>query len=102
VYDPVAPEGQVSILGGETSTVTLWIEAWDDNSGVAEMRVGESPALEESSWQTYTNVLDWVLTGDVVYAQFRDNAGNRSIIYASDGSHIYTEKIYLPLVLRDD
>lgn len=101
IYDPVAPEGQISILGGETSTVTLWLEAWDDNSGVVEVRVGESPTLEGASWQPYTSTLEWTLTGDVVYAQFRDNAGNPSIIYSSDGSHIYTEKIYLPLVLRN-
>lgn len=101
IYDPVAPEGQISILGGETSTVTLWLEAWDDNSGVVEVRVGESPTLEGASWQPYTSTLEWTLTGDVVYAQFRDSAGNPSIIYSSGGSHIYTEKIYLPLVLRN-
>ena len=40
IYDPVAPEGQVSILGSEVATVTLWLEAWDDNSGVIEMKDG--------------------------------------------------------------
>jgi len=105
IYDPVAPEGQVSILGSETATVTLWLEAWDDNSGVDQMRVADS--LEEinaASWQPYTNTLDWVPQGDAVYAQFQDRAGNLSPTYGSDGS-VYdpdAEHIYLPLILRNN
>ncbi len=102
VYDPTAPQGSVSILGGETMTVTLWLKAWDDNSGVSEMRLGHTPAIT-SAWRSYTNTLEWVLTGDVVYAQFRDRAGNESLIYGSDGS-VYNpnakHRIFLPVVLR--
>lgn len=110
IYDPVAPEGSVSILGGETVTVTLWLEAWDDNSGVDQMRVSEEAGGQGTAWlpyggapwQPYTNTITWVLQSDVVYAQFQDRAGNASPIYGTDGSvHIPDAKrIYLPLVLR--
>lgn len=112
VYDPTPPEGQVTILGGETVSVTLWLEAWDDNSGVAEMRISEDPAsltgaaqigaTDTVAWQPYANLAEWILTADKVYAQFRDAAGNVSPIYSSDGK-VYSpgaERLYLPLVLR--
>ena len=103
IYDPIPPEGQVSILGSETSTVTLWLEAWDDNSGVDRMRVaGGLDGIGIAAWQPYTNTLEWVLTGDVVYAQFQDRAANTSSIYGSDGSAWETvRQVYLPLVVRN-
>lgn len=103
VYDPVAPQGSVSILGGETQTVTLWLEGQDDYSGVADVRLSENPqALEGAVWQAYTNLVEWPLVGNVVYAQFRDKAGNRSPIYASDGTtyNPNAKKVYLPLILK--
>jgi hypothetical protein len=103
IYDPVAPEGQVSILGGETVTVTLWLEAWDDNSGVGEMRVADTlEGIVLASWQPYTETLSWVPQGTRVYVQFQARAGNLSSIYDSYGiEHPLNPKyIYLPLVLR--
>jgi len=104
VYDPTAPEGQVSILGSETITVALWLEAWDDNSGVDQMRVGDDVSMTSVDWQPYTNTITHVLQSDVVYAQFQDQAGNFSPIYGSDGSAHWPNGhyIYLPLVLRND
>jgi photosystem II stability/assembly factor-like uncharacterized protein len=102
IYDPIPPEGRVSLLNSpETITSTLWLEAWDDNSGVGDMRIGETLSMT-LAWQPYTEMIEWVLTGDVVYAQFRDNAGNTSLIYGSDGSvHIPNAKrVYLPIVIR--
>jgi hypothetical protein len=112
IYDPVAPEGSVSVLGGEAVTVTLWLEAWDDNSGVDQMRVSEEAGGQGTAWlpyggipwQPYTNTITWVLQSGVVYAQFQDRAGNESFVYGSDGS-VYNPNaeysyVYLPLVLR--
>ncbi len=110
VYDPVAPEGSVMILSGETSTVTLWLEAYDDNSGVAEMRISDVPTmtlsspaggLTSASWQPYEQTVEWVLTGDAVYVQFRDRAGNTSPVYSSSGDEYEPNRICLPLVLRN-
>jgi hypothetical protein len=97
IYDPIAPEGQVAILDSGTNTVTLSLEAWDDNSGVIEMRVGESPTFEGSSWQPYEEVIDWPLTTNV-YVQFRDRAGNTSPVYALKLSN--QGQIYLPVILK--
>ncbi len=104
IYDPVAPEGSVTIVTNVVITASLWLEAWDDNSGVDQMRVSEDPDGQGTAWQSYTNTITWVLQSDVVYAQFRDRAGNESLIYGSDGS-VYNpnadyQYIYLPLILR--
>jgi hypothetical protein len=47
-------------------------------------------------------LVEWPLVGNVVYAQFRDKAGNRSPIYASDGAtyNPNAKKVYLPLVMK--
>jgi len=111
VYDPVAPEGSVIVLGsGGVATATLWLEAYDDNSGVAEMRISDVPtmtlssptgALTAASWQPYEQTVEWVLTGDAIYVQFRDRAGNTSPVYSSGGDEYEPNLIYLPLVLKN-
>ena len=106
IYDPVAPEGQVNILGiSRATTVTLLLESWDDNSGVDEMRVADTlGGIDAASWQPYTETLSWALHGSQVYAQFRDHAGNPSSIYDSNGIEhpLNASYIYLPLVVRND
>jgi hypothetical protein len=104
IYDPVAPQGQVSIVNYDGFTVTLRLDATDDNSGVADMRLGGVPTLTLVAWQPYTNTTDWVLTGHAVYAQFRDRAGNESFVYGSDGSidDPNPKRVYLPLIMRDE
>jgi murein DD-endopeptidase MepM/ murein hydrolase activator NlpD len=96
-YDPIAPEGRVEILARGIDTVTLSLEAWDDNSGVAEMRISEAPTFEGLSWQPYEEVVDWILTGSgSVYVQFGDGAGNTSPVYVLE----LTRRIYLPVILK--
>jgi hypothetical protein len=103
IYDSTAPEGSVMILGGGSVTVTLWLVAHDDTSGVNQMRVGEDVDLTDVAWQPFTNTLTWVLSSPVVYAQFQDWAENLSAVYGSDGStHTpNAQHVYLPLVLRN-
>ncbi len=104
-YDPIAPEGSVVVLGGEFITVPLWLEAYDENSGVDQMRIGEDVDLTSVAWQPYTNTIIWVLQNPIVYAQFQDRAGNESPIYGSDGS-VYDPdanyRVYLPVIIRSD
>ena len=95
VYDPIAPQGRVRITGnvashatrqlGAASVVTLSLEASDDNSRVSTMRLSETP-MENTAWQPFTSTVTWTLHSGIVYAQFRDNAGNVSAIFGSDGS----------------
>jgi PKD repeat protein len=90
VYDPVGPEGSIIILGSDavTDSVLLFIEAWDTNSGVAEMRIGDTPAaMALAAWQPYTDTVEWPWAGGSrVYIQFRDYAGSLSEVYNSDGT----------------
>ena len=91
VYDPVAPQGSVRIAGvtlqrlNPTAVVTLHLEASDDNSGVAAMRLGED-TLENATWQPFSDTVTRTLQSDIVYVQFQDNAGNLSALYGSDSS----------------
>jgi hypothetical protein len=85
IYDPTPPQGNVAILNSSPTTVTLSLEAQDDNSGVAQMRVGETD-LASAAWQPYATSMTWTLPSAVVYAQFKDRAGNVSALYGSDGS----------------
>jgi hypothetical protein len=67
------------------------------------MRLAPAPGdVSAASWQSYATTLTWVAPGSVVYVQFRDQAGNPSLIYGSDGSA--WERVcraFLPLVLHD-
>ncbi len=96
IYDPVPPRGQVRIVlpdtlrpqeATEAVTVTLLLDGYDDNSGVSDIRVWEAgQEMTAAEWQPFTDTLQWAWQGGVVYAQFRDNAGNASSVYGSDGS----------------
>jgi hypothetical protein len=101
IYDALAPKGTVKILSAEATTVTLLLSAWDDNSGVAEMRFAEDSSLDLATWEPYTYTTVRPQNGPVIYVQFRDFAGNLSPIYGSDGSDSsLTERLYLPVIRR--
>lgn len=99
IYDPVAPEGSVTVLGTNDNTVDLLLAAEDDNSGVTQMRVSENENFNDTEWQAYEEIISWELNGDTVYAQFRDAANNESLVYSSEiNSH--NDKVYLPMITR--
>ena len=62
--------------------VELFLYAQDDNSGIAEMQIGDTPDLATALWEPYSAVKAWSpVAGDgerTVYARFRDTAGNVS------------------------
>jgi hypothetical protein len=100
IYDPVPPTGTLSIQSRDGTQVTLALDAADDNSGVAEMRVGGSEDLSGDAWQPFATRATLTLPGDVAYAQFRDHAGNASSVYDSDDS-TGEHQVYLPLVIKN-
>ena len=63
-------------------TVDLFINAQDDNSGLAEMQVGATGAFTDTVWEPYSALKPWTPEGGdgikTVYARFRDAAGNIS------------------------
>lgn len=100
IYDPVPPEGSVTLLGGdEGGVVALYLFATDDNSGVAEMRIGDDTSFAAAEWQPYSQFLEWEGVGGPVYAQFRDRAGNVSPVYDTGVSGTGFS-VFLPTVIR--
>ena len=97
IVDTVPPVGFVAILGAVTENQTLLIEATDENSGVDLMRVGEDPVLNGASWQPYTSTLGWSSASPTAYVQFRDRAGNLSLVYGSRAA----QSVQVPIVLRN-
>jgi murein DD-endopeptidase MepM/ murein hydrolase activator NlpD len=97
VYDPVSPTGQVGIIAQGSITVTLWLTATDDNSGVGWMRLaGDAAGLGTAPWVAFAPTAVFTLTEVWVYAQFRDRAGNVSVPASTGLAH----RVYLPLVAR--
>ncbi len=88
--DKTPPTGTLTINEGaastNTSTVTLNLNATDTTSGIAQMRLSNDAATW-TEWQTYTQTLQWTLTGQnsekTVYIQYKDNAGQTSPTYSN-------------------
>ncbi|MBN1886358.1 MAG: peptidoglycan DD-metalloendopeptidase family protein [Thermoflexales bacterium] len=93
VYDGLAPAGKIMPAGGG---VTLWLDAWDDYSGVDQMRLSGSLPITLASWQPYTSSVAWPLPAISVSVQFRDRAGNVSPVYSS--AAIW--RVYLPVAIK--
>jgi hypothetical protein len=96
-YDGVRPTGRAGILADDGEVVTLGLDASDDNSGVAEVRIGGDKAFTGSAWQPMTETLTatWPVEG-IVYVQFRDRAGNLSATIGRGD----LPKTFLPLIFR--
>jgi hypothetical protein len=72
-------------------------------SGALEMRISNSPFLTGAAWEPLAFEKPWTLgeSGSgvhVVYAQFRDAAGNESLVVWDDIRLV--SLVYLPLVMR--
>ena len=99
ILDVTPPVGSISVATSTvTSTVTLHLNASDDVSGVGAMRLSDSQSFSGATWQAYSTTVVWPVTGEAVYVQYRDNAGNVSPVYSASlpGEH----RVYLPVVMR--
>ena len=59
----------------------LVMQATDDISGVADMRIASTSDFTNTQWQPYTSTTDWIMLdpqSTPVYVQFRDRAMNNS------------------------
>jgi len=96
IYDPIPPMGSVSISGAG-DTVTLILNASDDNSGVDKMIISNTPSFAGASWEDYAQTKQWTLGTDrTVYARYKDKAGNPSAIYSAT-----QHQAYLPFVVKN-
>ena len=60
----------------------LFLNAWDDNSGVSEMQLSDTGTFTDAAWEPYLALKSWTPGGGdgikTIYARFRDGAGNES------------------------
>ncbi|MBX3012702.1 MAG: VWA domain-containing protein [Caldilineaceae bacterium] len=117
--DPFRPEARVEIDGNAIETLDRDViltfvpsneegEFFDD---ITQMKLSNDPQLTGASYQPFAQNVPWQLAptapGEVakVYAQFRDGAGNESLITLSgirlavDGS-TFSHQLYLPLIAQ--
>lgn len=89
---PTALAEPIPVLAASTGeAVTLYLDSYDDNSGVAEMQLSASLAFTDTVWQPFVAEVDWTPTGEdgikTVYARLKDSAGNVSA--ASEAAFVY-------------
>jgi murein DD-endopeptidase MepM/ murein hydrolase activator NlpD len=89
-YDTHVPAGDIVFdtfaVQPNAITTTLHTGAWDNSSGVSDMRVSTSPVFADAAWEPYTHtvVVPLSLTAQstlTMYAQYRDSSGNLSATY---------------------
>ncbi len=88
ILDVQAPTGSVNIGGNgaaeDASAVKLNLSASDDLSGVGGMRLSNRSDFQGADWLAYTATKNWTFAANqVVFVQFRDNAGNISRTYST-------------------
>lgn len=90
VLDSEPPFGGLAldrrVVGPKVITSTVYLGAEDNLTGVSEMRVSADSNFTLAAWQPYTTTLIWPILPTtasqvVLYAQFRDWAGNVSAVY---------------------
>ncbi len=79
----------IAINGGEAKTASRNAVLTMSASGVTElMMLSNTPDMAGSQWQPYVTAVEWELTaGDgtkSVYARFRDNEDNESLVVSDD------------------
>ena len=92
VVDTTPPIGGASVLEGVVGSDAIWVTvalgAEDDATGVGEARISTLESFTDTIWQPYASQVAVPIsyTGElepVLYAQFRDGAGNASQVYST-------------------
>ena len=88
--DPLPPTGNVTIEHGRpfVTSVGVRVQLTSDEDTV-EMRVSNDANLDAVQWQPFQPEIAWQLAPNakgyaIVFAQFRDKAGNESTVYFDD------------------
>ncbi|MHB0877042.1 MAG: M4 family metallopeptidase [Anaerolineae bacterium] len=101
ILDRAGPTGSVhaTVSGSGMaigSQVVLQLSASDDASGVAGMILADDSLFTGASWQSFASTAAWSGGSGIVYARFRDGAGNESAAYTA--AYIAVPQRYLPLL----
>jgi hypothetical protein len=90
--DTQPPTGSITIdpaeLGPQQDAVNLVLTAEDQQRDALDMRISEDATFADSFWQPFTPTLTLPISPTeenwgVVYAQYRDESGNESVIYGA-------------------
>jgi hypothetical protein len=102
ILDPNPPSGTITITDSPSlqkpdgGSVTLQLSAKDDLSGVSEMQISLRRDFQGAAWEPFATSRSWNMGGqNVVYARFRDYAGNVS----ASCQAVDSPYVYLPLVI---
>jgi hypothetical protein len=91
IFDMQPPTGSVmvdpEIVGPKQITTTLTLDAKDEQSAVAEMRISTNDQFTDTIWMAYTPAYTWYVTSmeqpwEQIYVQYRDQMGNVSAVYS--------------------
>lgn len=90
--DTVAPTGAITINNYATVTNSYLATLALTSSGTTEMMISNDPAFNGATWEIYSANRAWNLalgdkTDKIVYAKFKNAAGNISAVY-SDGIYL--------------
>ncbi|MGE5483879.1 MAG: right-handed parallel beta-helix repeat-containing protein [Ignavibacteriales bacterium] len=84
--DTVAPTGSITINSGYSSTTSRDVTLTLSSADAVSMRVSNEPGMGDAEWASFASSRPWTMLEGygpkVVYAQFRDQAGNESVIYS--------------------
>ncbi|MCC6177267.1 MAG: hypothetical protein IT305_18340 [Chloroflexi bacterium] len=85
--DQTPPRGSLTVRDvasvGTAQIGTLALSATDERSGIDGMRLSIRSDLTDAAWRSFATTTPWDFSaGPVVYAQFRDGAGNLSPVYS--------------------
>lgn len=102
LLDVNAPHGKVTAPqpspGSSVQETQLRIEASDEESGVADMRLSDHASFDNALWEEFNTTRLWQSHGsDYVYVQLRDNAGNVSDLLTAQ---LGAPKTYVPIASR--
>jgi hypothetical protein len=103
--DARPPTGNVSVAHVGPTSILLLLDARDEDSEVEAMRVGIAGAFQEAPWEPFATTKTISFGGPppaqlLVHAQFRDTAGNVSMVYCASHGGAACGIQYLPVVAR--
>ena len=86
---------------GGTATIANEYTVDNEISGGIEMRFSNEPSGPWSDWEPFSSAKQWLMNCEVgttctVYAQFKDAAGNESLVTKDDIR--FSRDTYLPII----
>ncbi|MCR4397353.1 MAG: S-layer homology domain-containing protein [Firmicutes bacterium] len=93
--DTVPPTGSITIAGRKDEIGSREVTITLASADAERMRVSNDAGMSGATWQAFRQEMSWTLTDGYgpkrVYAQFRDHAGNESVVYSDVINYVRSE-----------